>query len=427
MTVLADLEKPSGYATHDEYFATMYEQGGRTIYSVDVSLPELVGMIAAPDPEVRVEGNRQITVSHAESFAEYLRERDNWVCPRLLLRAPQGEFNWKLEWSSGEGGTRLGRLGIPKLARDCLNITDGQHRVLGFHRAWHRLNDDIQKAREHLARAKSNGEDPALISEAEKQVKRLLQVRDTWARQRIGLDIMIVDDPKAYKQVFVDIAENAKGISRSLSARFDTSKVVNRALALILDHPLLEGRVNEESDRAIKKSPYLMGAKNVADIIRYVQVGPFKRVSRSHEKTLSDLMVAANSRAFFDVITDAFPDFQGIVDGTMTPEKLRSSSLLGSAVMLRILAGVYGELVVVNSQKCDPKVATEEVGDFFAALNGHLSVPVGPGSPWLETECFLEGTSAPSARQGDITKLSRLMIDWASKPETRPAWLVSEE
>ncbi len=406
---LSSIPEPTGYGTHDTYFATKYLQGDRTFYSLDVSVPELVAMIPAPDPSRPAEGNRRINESHARKFADYVRSRRDWVCPPMLLRSPEGEFTF--EPLRKVGGTEFGLLSIPKLARTSLQITDGQHRVLGFHLAWDKLAEDIEKSREHAARLKRTSDDAALIADAERQMRGLKKRRDEIGSQRVGIDILMVDDPADYKQVFVDIADNALGISRAVSVRFDRRKVVNRALETVMTHPLLEKRVDEQSDRITRTSQYLMGAKHVTDIIRAVQVGPSRRISKRQEDELSEITVAGNASRFLDTLADAFPEMAKIRDEEMTPEALRAGSLLGSVVMLRALAGTYGALVV----QADPedRWATEDLVEFFKSLGNDMTAPVDSESRWMDTGVFIEGTMAPSARQGDITKLTNTIVDWA--------------
>jgi len=85
--------------------------------------------------------------------------------------------------------------------------------------------------------------------------------------------------------MFVDIAENAKGITKTLQSRFDTRKVVNRALAEVVKHPLLEDRVELQLDR-VKSDSQLLAARHVADIIRAIAVGMGHRISRVREEEL---------------------------------------------------------------------------------------------------------------------------------------------
>jgi hypothetical protein len=100
----------------------------------------------------------------------------------------------------------------------------------------------------------------------------------------VGLDIYVETDPIKGQQMFVDVADNARGISGAVRARFDSSKVANRTLSDVIDHPLLKGRVDAEQDRMTIKNTNLMGAKHVADITRAViaglEAGSARRPSR---------------------------------------------------------------------------------------------------------------------------------------------------
>lgn len=409
-------EQPSGYGTHDEYFATRFRQGGRTVYAVDLSVPQLVASLPQPDPNHPQEGNRRINPSHARGFAEYIQERPEWVCPSLLLRAPDGEFEFRP--LKEIGGSELGVLSVPRLARNALQILDGQHRILGFHLAWKSVSDAIQNSREALTLAKRTGPSEH-VKEVERRLKRKLQLRERLSADRVAIDIVIVDDPEAYKQVFVDIADNAKGVTRTLSARFDRRKVVHRALPLVVEHPLLKGRVEEESDRLSGNNPNLLTAKHVADIIRTVQVGAARRVSKRLEDELEERRVAENAERFLDVAEDAFPDLTAIEDGQMSPSELRGESLLGSATMLRVLAGVYHELVIADKEPAD-RMTDGEVTKFFAKLAPHLVAPVSEDGAWRATGVFMDSGMAPQASQGDVRKLVTTIIEWS---EDTPEWL----
>ncbi|MGC8073608.1 hypothetical protein ACP3W1_23915, partial [Salmonella enterica] len=82
------------------------------------------------------------------------------------------------------------------------------------------------------------------------------------------------------KQMFFDIAENALGITASTRARFDSRKIVNRALPMVLEHPLLLNRVDLDKDRVQKNSPFWIPASKVVEIIRTMRKGFEGRVSR---------------------------------------------------------------------------------------------------------------------------------------------------
>lgn len=411
--------EPTGYATHDDYFATRFSQGDHPIYSIDLSVPQLVGALPKPDATKPQPGNRLIKEPHARSFGEYVVERSDWVCPPLLLRAPTDEFSFK---SIKEvQGSELGVLSVPRNARGSIKILDGQHRILGFHLGWERLNEEIQNTRELLATAKRSGEVSEVVDHHERKLGRLMDKRERLANDRVRIDIMLVDDPAVFKQVFVDIADNARGVTRAVAARFDSRKVVNRALPDVMKHPLLDGRVDEDHDRLSGSNNNLVSAKHVADLIRTAQVGIARRISRKLEAELTDHQVAENASQFLDAL-DAFPDMHAIKEGQVEPAELRKRSLLGSATMLRVLAGAYYELGVAphEKRKGKPLMSKTEIARFFSELAPHMGAPVSQSSPWMKTGRFMENGMAPNARQGDLSALCSQLVEWAID---RPAFL----
>ena len=142
---LDGLENLSGYSDSDEYLATRFKQGGRDVYCVDLSVPQLVATLPKPDHTRQLDGNRKIGLPHAMAFAKYVREKKNWIIPPLLLRAAEGTFEF--ESKKRIGGTEWGVLTLPRLARNDLKIVDGQHRILGFHLASEEQTDERDVAR----------------------------------------------------------------------------------------------------------------------------------------------------------------------------------------------------------------------------------------------------------------------------------------
>ena len=154
----------TGYDTEDRFYATKYSQGGRKVFAIDLSLTQIAAYLPEPDPNNPTEGNRRVRESHAVAFGNYIRESEDWVSPALLLRGPdifKFEKNEKME---DVAGTEFGIVAIPRLARSDLRILDGQHRILGIHRAMQGIARDLERQRDLMAKAKRNGED-ALCSQ----------------------------------------------------------------------------------------------------------------------------------------------------------------------------------------------------------------------------------------------------------------------
>lgn len=407
--------EPSGYDPNETFFATRYRQGERTVYAIDLSLTQIASLIPAPNPEKPSEGNRRVKESHARGFGTYVREKKDWIAPALVLRAPD---IFQFQPRETVAGTDFGVLAFPKHAREDLKILDGQHRILGIHLAISGIGDDLERARSLLAAAKRNQESDAVIASLQAGVDSLIAQRERFARERTTLQIFVEDDQVAYRQMFFDIAENALGITSSVKARFDSRKVVNRALEPVMKHALLNGRVDPEQDRVARNNPNLMGAKSVAEIIRTLAVGIDGRIGRRLEDELDESELVENTNNFFDVLLEAFPDLARVADGELAPQELRQRSLLGSIVVLRVLAGVFADLAGDRH-----KLDDEEIGEFFSQLAPHMVAPVGAESIWVKhvpNDVFAEGASAPRSRRQDLKQLRDAILDWAVK---EPEWL----
>lgn len=406
----------TGYDPDVRLFATRYRQGARRVYSVDLSLTQIAGLLPAPNPSQPTEGNRRIKEAHARGFADYIREHSEWVAPALVLRAPD---IFKFDVTQEIAGTEFGVISFPRLASTDLRILDGQHRILGIHFAIQGIADDLEKQRSQLSAAKRNDAEPALIQQFEKRIKELNEQRERFDRERTSIQIYIEDDGVAYKQMFFDIADNALGITSSVRARFDNRKVVNRALEDVMKHSLLKGRVDQEQDRVGRNNPNLLGAKHVAEIVRTIAVGIDGRIGRRLEDELREDALVQRTNNFLDVLLAAFPQLAEVADDELSSEDLRRTSLLGSATVLRVLAGVYQHLS--ETQKWDD----EDIADFFSKLAPHMSAPVSADGIWVThvpDEIFVAGASAPRARRQDLKGLRDTLVDWAM---TEPEWLSS--
>jgi hypothetical protein len=402
----------TGYDTEDRYYASRYKQGGRTTYTLELPLAVITQTVPKPDPNKLTEGNRKINDAHARSFGAYVRDHKDWVAPALILRATDV---FEFEAIEDIGKVQFGVLKIPKIARTELKILDGQHRILGLHYAMETLIDEMSKARDRLAEARRQ-ENKQLLPDYEARIKQLEDQRARLHNELIGVHVYLEDDPERYKQMFVDIAENALGISTTIKTRFDHRKVVNRALDAVLSHALLDGRVDMQQDRVKGSSLMLMGAKHVADIIRTVAVGISGRVSRKQEATLVEAELAERANNFFTVMIDSFPELNEVIEGKLKPAELRKQSLLGSATMLRVMAGVYHELSTEKSE--------DEIGDFFTKLVPHMGAPLTDASVWVKVPggIFSPGTTAPKARSQDLRHLTDTIVSWAT---SEPEWLAA--
>jgi hypothetical protein len=387
--------------------ATRYLQGGRTMYHVTPTLADLPRFIVKrPDPEKPLEGNRRVEPKRAEKFAEYITEREDWVSAALIVNAPKGDvkFDAKHEFPDG---TAWGILEIPVAALHGVELLDGQHRTLGTFLALEQIEDRIREKRDAVEIARNNGNDE-VVGEIEKSLKKLLAARERLAKEHVAIDVVEVRSDQR-KQMFVDIADNAKGINRDLTTVLDQREAVNRiSVELIENHPLLKDRVESgQAGRMSSKNPALIGAKSVGDIVRALNVGIIGRVGKRTDDELAKNLTAATEDVskFLDTMVAAFPDLSEVQDGELEPLDMRKRSLLGSATMLRVLAGLYYELS--NPEDGSKPMTRSEIADYFGTLAPKMDrIPIAEDdSFWMPSGAFMPGTNAPQARQGSLKQL----------------------
>lgn len=432
---LDDVGHLSGYDEADQYLATRFRQGGRDVYCIDLSVPQLVNTLNRPNPDQTLDANRRINLPHAKSFAAYVRANENWIIPPLLLRASNDIFTFQPRNSIG--GTEWGVLTLPREARPRLKIIDGQHRVLGFHLAHDDLIEEKDAARGKLHTLERRG-DKAEKRQQGKQVARISTELQRLGKERVAVQIVVVDAEEEYKQMFVDIANNAKGITQTVRARFDSRHVVNRCLDSVMEHRLLKDRVDIERDNVSgSTNPNLTSVKSVADIVRTLQVGIAGRITRQREDTLEASKMIDDAMLFLDTLVEGFPLFMAIADTGFTPQELRRQSLLASVSMQRVLAGVYYDLLTASQTNLvypprdpdDPdKIrvprprSRAEVVRFFQSLAPFMAAPLREDSIWVREapQQFAPDTSAPRATSRDLRELTTTIRNWAIEP---PEWL----
>jgi hypothetical protein len=423
MTInLASLPAATGYSTTEVYYGTRFTQGGRVNYLLDLTLQQILSLVPRPNPDIQTVGNRRINKKHASDFAVYLRATPEWVVPGIILRAEK-TFGFNSA-TSEDAGVQFGAITYARTPTSELHILDGQHRILGMYEALDSIAADVDKINGLIATARRN-EDQNVVSEFQVRKAALEKQAKRFSSESIPVQIMVESDPQKYKQAFYDIAENAKGITASVRARFDHRKAVNRALENVLTHPLLDNRTEHEVDRLPKKSPSVTTAKHVVETVRALTVGYEGRIGKRVEAELSDKAIEHNSAAFFDLLIASFPTIEAVLNGQITADRLRETSLLGSPVFWRILAAIHHDLIV------DHAFSREMVGEFFVKLAPHLEVPIHENSLLLEQigmPSFVPTMSAPSSRRQDAVMVVESLVGWAidkpkfldAKPKPRP-------
>ena len=401
-----DTSRLSGVRRTSTYLAMRSQQGARMVYTLRVPLSDLSVILPLPDPERPDEENRRVDTRHAKDFANYLNDKEDWVAPSLLARDYGG---CRFEEIAGTEG-KLGYLEVPWStgALSPLTTIDGQHRILGVDMEIKSLTEQINKLEREKLRARADSRIAALTENIARLSERLERLQN----EAVGLEIYVEPDSVKAKQMFVDVADNAKGISRALTARFDSSKIANRTLDRAMNHALLKSKVDLEQDRMTLKNPNLMGAKHVADLTRAVAVGVSGRIGRKRESELDDATVIEQVHSYLGCITEAFSDLSAVAEGTLTPQQLRRDSLLGSTGIFRVLAGVWHELHAKD-------VDDDEITEFFRKLDKHMAAPVDDDSIWRVTQAaddFEPNASAPIMRTQNLQHLAAVITNWFTNP-----------
>ncbi|WP_371590880.1 DNA sulfur modification protein DndB [Streptomyces sp. NBC_00470] len=405
MTLTIDTGTLSGVVRSSTYLAMHSVQGGRDVYSVRIPLHDLTQIVPVPDPNFVDADNRRVHVRHAKEFGQYLAS-PHWVAPTLLARDAGSCVFSPLPGSDGQ----VGYLQIPwtSSGMSMLLTIDGQHRILGVELEIKATAAKIQEIERALLK-KGVRKDRATKLQREKE--ELTGHMHRLRAESVGVDIYMEPDSALARQMFVDVADNAYGISAAVRSRFDSSRVANRTLDSVLKHDLLRGRIDMEQDRIARNSANLLGAKGVADITKGVLFGITGRTSKIKEAQLVDGDVVEQVLEFWNCLCDAFPDMSAVADGDLAPQELRNRSLLGSLGMLRVLASVYRNLLAQ-----DKAPSSDDVVAFFHTLVPAMKAPVGDDSVWRKdpktSECFELGAHAPIMRQQNLMRLVEIVTGW---------------
>ncbi|MGW8326428.1 hypothetical protein ACWGLE_00820 [Streptomyces sp. NPDC055897] len=114
---------------------------------------------------------------------------------------------------------------------------DGLHRILGVHLEKKRVTDEVSRIDREIHRA-NEAKKAKLEQDRETLIDRMQRLKDEF----VGIDMYVERDGVKGQQMFVDVADNAKGISGAVHARFDTSRIANRTLSDIVTPLSGQGR-----------------------------------------------------------------------------------------------------------------------------------------------------------------------------------------
>lgn len=418
-------EAPSGYANYDSFFALQTTQGKRIHYALAVPLTLVPKILPIPDPTKPFHDNREVNLGHAKNFSLYIREHVGWHAGSLTIRAITSAVEFKIYPGGDMGSVKIGELRVPRDSNNAFVIIDGQHRVLGVSILLQGISDDQRDARSRLAKAERIGAEKGVIDQMNKELASLEILRTRVEHDSFTLDLLIEDDHELARQIFVDVANNARGVSKAITARFDQYKVVNRAVNVLIDSgstcELIRNRVDCQTERLSGQNINLIGAGNLGEVIRIIQAGISGKISPAQERSLNPEHLSKDANTFFNILVESFPEFEVIASGTSRVPEMRKTSIVFSIPMIKVLAGVYHNLSILQYTR-------SEIITFFQKISRHTGAPVVAGTQsgdlWINStsgKIFRDGVRKPSSRVGEIKQLVDIVTGWylSAPPEFR--------
>lgn len=407
----------SGYEDRRELLAQRYQRAGKSLFVIAMPLHLIQTHLPEPDPDEPFEGNRTVNVARATAFGLYWRENVKWATPPLLLDTlyPLSE---EFEPHANVAGVDFGVLRLPYNSESELQILDGQHRILGWTLTARKLAEEVKRARNEVAVAEQRG--PADADLARRSLDGLTALQRRLRDEYVTVEILEGITLDEHKQFFHDIATNAKGITKSVTASFDRRSAINRvAMDVANAHPLLKERVDQETDTVRGQNPNWISNKNLTDIVTTLTLGTGVSLTAQRKKLLKDGPMLAVVERFFDALHDEFEDLRRLADGDLDPRQLRETSLLGSPTILRAFAGAYHTVAVDGSSTGSPELIPNgdtRMRGLFRQLAESLGFPVADG--WFATGLFPERTSkAPGSKTQELKQLAGDVTRWARRAE----------
>jgi hypothetical protein len=421
---------PSGLGVTEKVLpATQYTQGGRTQYDIVLPVSHIVETLNRPDHTKAIALNRKIKLKHAQDFAHYLLTNADFGCPSIMVRVQPGIVHFDKVHAFDELHTAWGWVRFKFGDIVLFLVLDGQHRVLGCWIAVETVRKRVAELQSLITKAKANGE-PSVTSKLQAELKIEQDKLARLMTNSITVQFVETDEDRG-KRLFVDINDNVESVRPDFRRYLDDRSAIGLITGDVIEtHPLLVGRVETGQEQGFSKTnKALLGVNAVSEVVRAVLVGATGRVGARVEDELlqNQDAKAAEVRKFLDLLVN-YTDLRKVADNELDPPDLRydnkdpdkpHATMLASTTMLRVLAGVYHDLITADpktgmASDGKPPMTRAEVGMFFRSLGPLLKqIPVTVGSPWHKTGAFVEGGSAPTARGGQIGMLAGILCTWA--------------
>ena len=300
-----------------------FRQGGRDVYYFALDLGTLNGLLPdRVDDDVIKDANRRLTPSHARNIQRYLDEKDDWLLGSLMLGIAEDAVDFEpYPDEQGKPSPNFGELRIRSSHADTMRIFDGQHRRRAI--------------REILAELSNASDD------------RREDKLDSLRRASMTIVLYVEDDTDTLRQMFVDASKN-KRIEGNVVAIFDQRDAFNLTAVRLADNSrLFKGRVEMERPSIRSSSQHLLAVNQLAAILKSLDVGYGRRVSRDlNEAYMHDLDgLYERCRVWSDEFMPAArEEYGGLTSGDLDSSEipqLRLATFAYDIVFIRVLAGCY--------------------------------------------------------------------------------------
>ncbi len=299
-----------------------FRQGDRNVYYFALDMETLDGLLPqrVEDSVVR-EANRRLTPSHAKNIQSYLDEKDDWLLGALMLGiAPDAvEFDPYPNEEGDVGNPNFGELRIRTNRVNTMRIFDGQHR--------RRAIQDVL----------------ADLANDDRRADKLQSLR----KASMTIVLYAENDIKTLRQMFVD-ASKTKRIESHTVTRFDQRDAFNLTAVRLADNSsLFKGRVELERSSVSASSQYLMAVNQLAVVLKSLEVGYGRRVSRDlNEAYMMNLDgLYERCRAWADEFMPAArEEYGGLLSGEINSSEIpqiRTITFAYNVTFIRVLAGCY--------------------------------------------------------------------------------------
>jgi DGQHR domain-containing protein len=230
-------------------------------------------------------------------------------------------------------------------------------------------------------------------------IKQAIDALESIGSHHTALLIYVEDDLAKRRQMFSDMNNTPRKVSRAINVAFDSRDPFARvAKRLAVEHPLLDGHVESQAARVRAGSPHYYTLGAVHDATKRLFVGPNGRV-KDASKYNGDAIYGC-AWDFFELLSTTRPEFAQAKD-PVALDHLRKTTLLFSSTTLRVMAGTIYALLGAGAK-----------ADRMGAISRPLShVDFSPSAKiWVDSGFVSPGKATPNARTQELLSATDALV-----------------